>query len=51
MQHHGTDTGSLGPWWGKEENTESVNVPLMTGTSVSHNSGIHVFEGNLISCV
>ena len=46
-----TDTGSLGLWWGKEEQTESVNVPLMNGTGVSHNYGIPTFEGNLVSCV
>ena len=51
MQCPGTDTGSPGPWWGKEEQTESVNVPLMTGTEVSHNSRIPSFKGNPISCV
>ena len=35
-----TDTCSLSPWWGKEEQTEPMNVPLMTGTGVSHNSGM-----------
>ena len=40
MQHHGTDTGSLDPWWGREEQPESVNVPLMTGTGVFYNSEI-----------
>ena len=37
---------SHGPWWGKEEQTASVYIPLMTGTEVSHNS-----EDNPTSCV
>ena len=48
VQHLGTNIGSLGP---REEHTESVNVPLMTGTGVSHNSRILAFEGNPVSCV
>ena len=32
MQRLETGTDSLDPWWGREEETESVNVPLMTGT-------------------
>ena len=51
MQCLGTDIGSPSPWWGKEEQTESVNDPLMTRTGVSHNSGILAFEGNPVSCV
>ena len=51
MQRPRIDTGSPGPWWGKKEQTESVNVPLMTGTEVSHNSGILASEGNPVSCV
>ena len=51
MQLPRTDTGSLGPWWGKEEQTKSVNILLMTGTGVSHNFGIPASEGNPISCV
>ena len=51
VQHPGTDTGSPGPCWGKEEQTASVHAPLMTGTVVSHNSGIPVSEGNPISSV
>ena len=51
MQRPGTNTISLGPWWGKEEQTESVIVPPITGTVVSHYSGILAFEGNLVSCV
>ena len=51
MQLPKTNTGSLGPWWGKEEQTEFTNVPLMTGTGVSHNFGILAFEDNLVSNV
>ena len=51
MQHPGTDTGSPSPWWGRKEQNESMDVPLMTGTGVSHNSGIPGFKGNPISCV
>ena len=51
MQHPKTGTGSLGPWWGREEQTKSVSVPLMTGTGVSHNSRIPASEGNPVSCV
>ena len=46
-----TNTCSLGPWWGREEQIESVKVPLMIGTGVSHNSGIPASEGNLVSSV
>ena len=28
-----------------------MNVPLMTGTRVSHKFGIPASEGNLVSCV
>ena len=51
MQHLETGTCSLSPYWGKEEHTMSVHVPLMTGTEVSHNSGIPAFEGDPASCV
>ena len=51
MERPGTDSGSLGPWWRREEQTESVKVPLMTGTGVSHNSGILASKGNPVSCV
>ena len=51
MQCPRTNTGSLGPWWGGVEQTECVNVPLMTGTGVSHNPGIPSSEGNPASCV
>ena len=51
MQRLRTDTGSLGPWWGRDEQTEFVNAPLMIGSEVSHNSGILASEGNLVSCV
>ena len=32
MQHPGTDTGSPGPWWGRDEQTSSMHVPLTIGT-------------------
>ena len=51
MQRLGTDTGSLGPWWGREEQTESVHVILMTGIGVSHNYRIPVSEDNHVSCI
>ena len=51
MQCLGTDTGFPGPCWGREEQTESMNVPQMTGIEVSHNFGIPVSEGNPILCV
>ena len=51
MQHPETDTGSPGPYWDKENATVFVHVPLMIGTTVSHNLGIPAFEGNSVSCV
>ena len=51
MQHPRTDTNSSGPCWGREEQIVSVNAPMMTGTVVSHNSGILDNEGNLVSSV
>ena len=51
MQRHGTGTGSLSPWWGRDEQTKSMNVPSMTGTGVSHNSRILAFNDNLVSRV
>ena len=51
MQHPRTGTSSPGPRWGREEQTESVNVLLMTCTRVSHNFGILASEGNPVSCV
>ena len=50
MQHLETDTVSLSPCWGKEEQIVFVHVPLTIGTMVSHNSRVPAFEGNLISC-
>ena len=40
MQHLATNTFSPSPWWGKEEQTAFVYIPLMIGTEVSHNYGI-----------
>ena len=51
MQHPETDTGSPGPWWGKEEQIEAVNVRLMIGTRVSHSPRILTSKDNLASCV
>ena len=51
MQHPETDIGSSGPYWGKEEHTVSVHVPLMTGTEVSHSPGIPASTDNLVSYV
>ena len=50
MQHLETDTSSLGPWWGKEEKTMFVHVPLMIGTGVFHNLRILASEDNPASC-
>ena len=51
MQCPTTNIVSPDPWWGKEEQTVSVHVPLMTRTEVSHNFGILAFEDNLASSV
>ena len=51
MKHPGTNTVFPGPWWGREEQTASVHVPLMFGTGVSHNPGKPVSEDNPVSCV
>ena len=46
MQHLAIDTVSPDSLWGEEEQIASLYVPLMTGTEVSHNSGIPAFEDN-----
>ena len=51
MQHLGTNTGSSGSHWGKEEQTVSMHVPLMIGNVMSHNPGILASEGNSASYV
>ena len=51
MQSPGTNIGSHGPLWGREEQTKSMKVPLIIGTGMSHNSGIPTSEGNPISSV
>ena len=51
MQHPETGTCFPGPYWGKEEHTVFVHIPLMTRTTVSHNSGIPASKGNPASCV
>ena len=49
MQHPRIDIGSLGPCWGKEEQTAFSHVPLMIGTVMSHNSEIHASVDNPVS--
>ena len=51
VQHPGIDTGSSGPYWGKEEQTAFVYAPLMNGTMMSHNFRIPTYEGNPVSSV
>ena len=49
VQHLRTDTGSFDPYWGVEEQTVSVPVPLMTGTASAQNLQIHASAGNPVS--
>ena len=49
--HPEINTYSLGPFWGKEEHTESAQVPLMIWTVVSPDPETPVFEDNSASCV
>ena len=51
MQDLRTDTGPSSPYWGEKEQSVSALVPLMTGTTLSHNFGILSFEGNPASHV
>ena len=51
MQYTETDIDSPGPCWGKEEQTASPYVPLMTGTEVSCILRTLAYEGNPISNV
>ena len=51
MQRPATNTVSPRLWWGKEEQTVSVYVPLMTRIEVSHNSMIPSLEDNPTSSV
>ena len=50
MQHLETDNSPSGPHWGEKEQTMSAPVPLMTGTTLSHNSGIPTSVDNPVSC-
>ena len=50
MKHPETDTGPSNPHWGEKEQIVSALVPLMTGTALSHNSGIPASMDNLVSC-
>ena len=51
MQHLETDTVYLDPWRGREEQTASVHVPLITRIGMYHNLGIPAFKDNPASCV
>ena len=51
VSHAETDTCSPGPYWGKEEHTESAHVPLMIGTVVSPDPETPVSEDSSASCV
>ena len=51
MWHPGTDTGSLDPFQGVEEQTVSSPVLSLTGTTLSQNVGIPVSGGNPASYV
>ena len=51
MQNPKTDAGSSGPYWGEKEQTMSVPVPLMIGTTLSQNPRILASEGNPASYV
>ena len=50
MQHPETDTGPSGPHWDEKEQIVSTLVPLMTRTTLSHNSRIPASVDNLVSC-
>ena len=50
MQHPETDTGPSGSHWGEKEQIMSAPVLLMTGTALSHNSGILASVDNPVSC-
>ena len=50
MEHPETDTGPSSPHWGEKEQTVSTPMPLMTGTALSHNSGIPASVDNPVSC-
>ena len=50
MQHPVTDTGPSGLYWVEKEQIVSAPVPLMTGTTLSHNSGIPASMDNPVSC-
>ena len=50
-QYHVPKTGPSSPFWGKKEQTVSVDAPLVPKTVVSHNSWIPVSRGNPVSHV
>ena len=49
MQHLETNTGPFGSYWGEKEQTVSTHAPLMTGTTLSHNSKILAYVDNPVS--
>ena len=51
VSHPETDTCSPGPFWGKEEHTESGHIPLMIGIVVSPDPETLVFGDIVASCV
>ena len=51
MQLPDTETDSFGLYWDVEEYTVSSPVLPLTGTTLSRNPGIPIFEGNPFSCV
>ena len=51
LSHPETDTCSPGPYWGKEEHTESAHVPLMIETVVSPDPETPISEDSSASCV
>ena len=51
VSHPETDTCSPGPCWGKEEHTESAQVPLMIEIVASLDPKTLVSEDSSASCV
>ena len=50
MQHPETDVSSSSPHWAEKEKTVSAPVSLMTGTTLSYDSGILASVDNPVSC-
>ena len=51
MQHPRTDTGPSGSHWGEKEQSVSLPVPLIIGTTLFQNPGILAPKGNPTSHV